>query len=242
LVFGDGRLQQVTTDGQTRVPAWSADGRLFIHRRAANNDLVLINTDGSGAEQITRDGSSQGAAFATPDRKWLVFHHLVDRSGTGYDLWIADLSRQTPPRPLIQTSDLEAGARLHASGAWIAYATTRAGRAEIWIASFPDVTRKMFVSGDGSREPVWSRDGRELFFRNGTKMYAVTFEAASRAIGQPKLLFDAPFFQAGGPGNTQYDVGVDGRFLMLRSPEHELPHWILMQGWTSKIKAALAGK
>ena len=74
-------------------------------------------------------------------------------------------------------------------------------------------------------------------------MHAVQFRPESAEVGQPKVLFDTPFYQTGGPGNTQYDVGNDGRFLVLREPERQLPHWILMQGWTGKLKAALnAGK
>jgi hypothetical protein len=239
LDLGSGRLQPVTRDHQSRVPVWTADGtRLLVHRRASTEDLYVVHIDGSGPEeQVTHVGNSAGAAFVTRDGT-VVYHEI--NPGMTYDLWITDLTGKTAPHALIATPELEAGARLHPSEQWIAYAAIRSGRQEVWVASFPDVRTNILVSTDGSREPVWSRDGRELFYRKDNKMFAVAFQPGNPPVlGRPRVLFDEPYFKTGGPGNTQYDVAADGRFLMMKAPEPQLPHLAVVQGWTARLIEAL---
>ncbi len=71
-------------------------------------------------------------------------------------------------------------------------------------------------------EPLWNRNGRELFYRNGTKMMAV--EIATKpgfSAGTPKMLFEGTYAM---PANStpDYDVSPDGqRFLMLKPAEQE---------------------
>jgi hypothetical protein len=78
---------------------------------------------------------------------------------------------------------------------------------------------KWQVSVDGGTEPLWSRDGRELFYRAGDGVIAAAvgtkggFRVASRA-----LLFAAPFMA--NPFRTNYDVARDGRrFVVIGSGE-----------------------
>ena len=72
-------------------------------------------------------------------------------------------------------------------------------------------------------------------------MFAVAFQPGNPPVlGRPRELFDEPYFKAGGPGNTQYDVAADGRFLMMKAPESQLPHLAVLQGWTARLIEALS--
>ncbi len=84
---------------------------------------------------------------------------------------------------------------------------------------FPGPGGKVLVSTQGGTEPVWSRDGRELFYRSGDKMMAVattiqpTFHAS-----KPEVLFEKPYYDL--DPQRDYDVASDGRrFLMLKESE-----------------------
>jgi hypothetical protein len=71
-------------------------------------------------------------------------------------------------------------------------------------------------------EPVWNRNGKEMFYRSGTRMMAVDVRLApSFSAGTPKMLFEGPYLPT--PGTfPNYDVSLDGqRFLMLKSGEQE---------------------
>ena len=66
----------------------------------------------------------------------------------------------------------------------------------------------MQVSTEGGAEPLWSRDGRELFYRNGEKMMAVAISAGTElSPGKPTLLFEGPYDLKDGPGATNQWVG-----------------------------------
>jgi len=88
------------------------------------------------------------------------------------------------------------------------------------------------VSVEGGSEPAWGSGGRELFYRQGTKMMAVTIDAAGPIQSGPRVLFDADFVR-GTLDTANYDVMPDGRFVMVqRSSQsseqtlHVLMNWL----------------
>lgn len=90
-----------------------------------------------------------------------------------------------------------------------------------WRARYPDLGQRHLVSTIGGNEPVWSRDGATIYFRNGNGVFGVDIdtEAGFRA-GQPELMFEGPYFlDFPGSGSRNYDVAPDGRFFVI---EHGL--------------------
>jgi serine/threonine-protein kinase len=227
--------------GNVRNHAWTPDGtRLLAHRPSLPADIVSLKLDGSGAvETLVRGDRLSGPSFLTKDGRTLVFHE-VGRE-TGYDLMIARTDGSEPYRPFIRTPQLEAGARLHPNERWVAYATNLDGREDVFVTRFPEADIKIPVTIDGGREPVWSVDGKELFYRQDTKLFAVRLRPGTPiAFDQPRLLFDIPYYQDGGPGNTQYDVAPDGRFLMMKAPERETPYFGVILNWADALAAAIS--
>ena len=87
------------------------------------------------------------------------------------------------------------------------------------------------ISVEGGSEPVWAPDGRELFYREGTRMMAVTIDAGGQ-IQPPRVLFDGDFAR-GTIDAANYDVMPDGRFVMIQRPSptsgptlHVLINWL----------------
>lgn len=60
------------------------------------------------------------------------------------------------------------------------------------------------ISVEGGSEPVWAPDGRELFYREGTRMMAVTIDAGGQ-VGPARVLFDGDFAR-GTIDAANYDV------------------------------------
>ena len=71
--------------------------------------------------------------------------------------------------------------------------------------------------------PLWSQDGRELFYRNGDEIIVVKVETdPTFKPGKPELLFQGPYFQdsLNLGGITSWDIDQNGkRFLMLKEVE-----------------------
>jgi hypothetical protein len=106
------------------------------------------------------------------------------------------------------------------------------------------------VSQNGGREPVWSRNGRELFYLQGTKVIALTVKPSGEfAFEPPVVLFDGPYLHSPETGSSQvefsrsFDVAPDGRFLMLlgagetAAPQpHEPTGIVVVQNWSEELK------
>ena len=108
-------------------------------------------------------------------------------------------------------------------GGWLAYQSDESGRGEIYVRPFPGPGGKWLISTEGGTQPVWARNGRELFYRNGDKMMAAAVETEPVfAAVKPKLLFEGHYETGIYPSLPNYDVSPDGRrFLMIKSSEQE---------------------
>ena len=99
---------------------------------------------------------------------------------------------------------------------WMAYVSDESGRDEVYVTSFPDVGRREQVSTEGGSEPLWSRDGKELYYRNADQVIAVPVQMKPElVIGRSAVLFAGPYEMSTDNISANYDVAADGRFLMM---------------------------
>ena len=111
---------------------------------------------------------------------------------------------------------------------------------EVYIQRYPGPGGRQRVSKDGGTEPVWSRDGHELFYRRGRQLFAVTIDTAPPQVvlGELRVVFDGPYeLSAAEVGRPNYDVFPDGSFVMVRS-EDKPPdrHVHVVLDWTEELK------
>jgi serine/threonine-protein kinase len=201
---------------------WSPDGKqlIFNNRKPNGGTFILKSIDGSAAETaIEVPGIAPSTQSWSPDGRTLLFQ--VTGSKTDRDLWTLDLvSRKA--NPLIQTRFFEGGGTFSPDGQWIAWVSNESGgNDEIYVQAFPGPGGKQQVSIEGGTEPVWSRSGRELFFRNGQKMMSADItNGPVLKIGKPVELFESPAEQFRGGVRANFDVSPDGQhFLMIKSAE-----------------------
>jgi serine/threonine-protein kinase len=127
----------------------------------------------------------------------------------------------------VKTEFEEVNAEISPDGRWLAYQSNRSGRFEVYVQPFPDVANGLWpVSTTGGTEPVWARDGRELFYRapNGAVMRVSITPGSIWKASAPTQLFTATSYTladptSGGVSRT-YDVSPDGqRFLMMKNSD-----------------------
>jgi serine/threonine-protein kinase len=200
--------------GQNAWPLWALDGKHlgFSSLRFGGLAAYQMLADGSGSEELLT--SKGGPISWSPDGKILgVFY-----SGTGLvgNLHLLDMGGRSES-PFGDGQGFETDLAFAPKGKWVAWSSNESGRFEVYVQAFPLSGKRWQISRAGGREPVWSRTGQELFFRNGDDMMAVdirldtTFEA-----GPPHVLFTSPGFAP--PGNrANFDVSPDGkRFVMVK--------------------------
>ena len=219
-----GTLTRLTFEGRNGHPIWTPDGmRLTFRSNREGGPLNLFwkPADGSGAaERLTTSEQDQSPTSWSPDGQVLAFYERSFAEGqasTDRNIWVVPLEGEREPRPFLQTPFNEGGAVISPDGRWLAYVSNESGRFDVYVQPFPGPGGKRQISTEGGNEPVWSRNGEELFYRNGNQMMAVEITTEPTfSAGTPSILFEGAF-RRGSVLRADYDIAPDGqRFVMLQ--------------------------
>jgi serine/threonine-protein kinase len=226
---------RLTTEGMNVRPEWTPDGRdvVFISTRSAETGIWRQPADGSRpAERIFQPEHEPFEAVMSPDMKWLVF-----RTGPGTissrDILAVPLSGERKAISIVAGPDAETMPRLSPDGQWLAYQSSESGRFEIYVRRFPGPGARVQVSDSGGTEPMWSRTGRSLYYRNqeGAVVEVVVPPGTEFSIGQRRVVVSADYLTDASHPN--YDVGPEG-FLLLRGAGSETQA-IIVHNWSREV-------
>jgi serine/threonine-protein kinase len=197
------------------IGTWSPDGKTiaFAENRGGRFGIYTAPADGSARE--AQPGPPLQALPAAWTRSGEIILWRFDGSP---DIVAARVDRDGEVRDVVATADSEVYPALSPDERWLAYASNRTGRNEVWVKPYPEGSA-VRVSRNGGIEPVWSRDGRELFYRQETSMFAIAIDTSSGSLSfKPAVeLFNEPWFwKSPTLGLRSYDVAPDGRFLMFQ--------------------------
>ena len=225
--------------GGINYPAWSADGRQIYFTSDANgpHDIFVKAADGSGNEQqvVRFDKGQLGAAFiaASPGGKYLAYVAIGPQGKLG--IYTVPLIGDHTPHPLIDSAGNESAPAFSPDGKWLAYESNQSGRREVYITPFPVGGAQYQVSTNTGERPLWSRRGKEIFYREYLTLMAVDVKERSGAIelSAPKRLFEVASLDLSG---RWFDVSPDGRFLMNASrPETQTQNFGLVVNWPAEL-------
>jgi eukaryotic-like serine/threonine-protein kinase len=237
------RLSRLTVDPAIdRLPVWTPDGRrvIFASNPSGIHNLYVAVADGTGTvERLTTSAPCCGllATSITPDGTRVVGYGAG--RGTQQDIVVVPLANPAKEELLISTPFNEVWAEVSPDGRYLAYQSDELGRVEIYVRPFPDVGRGRWqVSRDGGTRAVWARNGRELFYMDGsTTLIAVPVQTSGSTFsaGTPAKVFDAKYVQHN-PAR-HYDVSGDGqRFLMLKDSVTPAG-LVVVEHWFEELKA-----
>jgi len=205
-----------------------------------DTDLFTKRADGSSQAALqVRDPRRVLGPRWSPDGKWLVYRTDRQTAGAGDIVGIRPGVDSTP-KPLVATKASELSPAISPNGRWLAYTSNETGSYEIYVVPFPNTAdAKWAVSTQGGSEPVWSRDGNELFYRDGASNL-VSVQVTSTptfATGRASVLFPSGAYAAY-EASPQYDVSPDGkRFLMMRAGTGTTTdHVVVVENWFEEIK------
>jgi Tol biopolymer transport system component len=241
--FGRSTMTTLPASGSSQAPLWTADGRRLVYRatRSGSRTLYWRAADGSGEEErLTTSTLLETPGSISPGDGRLFFSAVA--AGSGADIWSLSLvNRQQPPQAVLKTRFSESSPRISPDEHWIAYSSNESGRPEIYVQPFPGLGAKLLISTDGGGEPHWSPDGRELYYRKIGKMMgvALTF-GPSISAAPPRVLFEG-HYQVSDSGIGGYDVGRDGRFLMVEptSPPRPATQITVVLNWFDEVRSRI---
>jgi len=241
-------LTRLTFDpGQDRIPAWSPDSlRIAWSQEGDGNNgdgLFWRAADGTGpAEQLAQSNGEIYPASFLADATAIVVYGDFTGANSNDDIAIVQLDGgDQTATPLLESTFSERYPEVSPDGRWLAYTSNESGRYEIYVRSFPDVDAggRWQVSTGGGTQPLWARDGQELFYRNSDAMMAVSIETdPSFVAGNPEIVFEDQFLMIN-QGGRDYDVSLDGeRFLMIKDVEDTsaTSQIIVVENWFEELK------
>ncbi|MEP6917208.1 MAG: hypothetical protein ABJC89_16265 [Acidobacteriota bacterium] len=179
---------------------------------------------------------------------------LGSAASVNRDIWVLTHGDAPPAaRPFLVSTADESSAELSPDGRYLAYASNQSGQSEVYVQPFPGSGRRELVSTDGGGQPVWARNGRELFYRApgpGPMMRMMVVDVGLGEVftaQRPRVLWQAIGARyPGGTGGRTYDVAPDGRrFLMIQQrdplPQPPITHVVLVQNWLDELKRLVPG-
>jgi Tol biopolymer transport system component len=193
---------QFTSEGDKVSPVWSSDGAYLFYAGAAGTYRKRAN--GTGSEE-TVDRTPGFPMDVSRDGQYLFTY----REGKS---WVVPLTGDRKPFQYPPSQAGEINPTLSPDRRWLAYSSTETPY-EIYVVSFPQPGGKWQVSKGGGERPVWSHDGRELYYYNAQqrKVLAVEIKPGTEfQFGDPKPLFDVKMTDP----NSDFAVTKDGRFLV----------------------------
>ncbi|HVF47606.1 MAG TPA: hypothetical protein VNA17_08585 [Pyrinomonadaceae bacterium] len=234
LNLDDGNVYRVDLGGGTRklvatgsFPTWSPDGKRIIFR--GQNGLQSESADGSSPLEIL-----------VPKTGFVVPTSVNERTGElayydhrAFEIWIRSTDGQT--RRFLGGPGRKRSGRFSRDGNWLAFVSDETGENQVYVTAYPGPGPTVAVSTKGGLSPIWASDGKELFFRLGTKMLS------ARLSGIQPLKFEPPVELFDGPytldllGHQREDVTTDGkRFLMVENSD-DFPI-VIVQNWLAELR------
>jgi Tol biopolymer transport system component len=213
------------TDRRIGISAWSPDSAQLAVSASSPPGVYTVPADGGAEPKLLR--ASTGFNALVP-QVWTTGGELLLVAGLD-SIRAMPATSQGELREVVATESGAFHPALSPNGRWLAYASDRSGRDEIWVEEYPEGAAAVRVSNDGGYSPTWAANGRELFYLSpeGAMMSVAVETEVDFSFRQPVELFDGPFRTSSAPWARYYDVAPDGRFLMIRrvpaNPADSLP-------------------
>jgi len=220
---------------------WTADGKNLLFDAIVRSPVRTFATDASrqrGFYRSPADGASAPELIRTASQ----VSHITSVAGdyaavmvsdpvTNTDLWLLRMHPPYEMQPFKRTPAVERQGSLSPDARWMAYASNESGRSEIYVEPVPGPGGRKQISTEGGEQPRWVRNGREIVYRNGTKMMSVPVQLQPVfQTGKPAELFDRKFDR--GAAVAAYDVTADGQTFVMTRSERENPTEIrIVLGW-----------
>jgi Tol biopolymer transport system component len=237
---------QFTFKFASQNPVWSPDGShlAFSSSLGGGNNVYQKAANGVGKEELLNKGETRLLPSDWSRDGHYLFLSAFDPK-TKSDIWVMPLSGDKKPFPYLNQDYNEGSPRLSPNGQWLAYQSDKSGRYEVYVDTFtgaPSASQaargNWQVSTNGGTRPVWSHDGKELFFISADRKMMVAEVSNSAAnrfdASAAGALFDA---HISGDPSVQFDVSKDGRFLMMVPVEQgpSTPITVVVN-WTAGFK------
>lgn len=228
-------LRLTSEPGDEMLPVWTPDGiRIAFGWRLGGTEKVFWKpADGTGdAEELSRGEHPRNPGSFSPDGKTLAF--VETHPSRLRDIWTMPLTGDRKAQSILATNADEWAPRFSRDGRWIAYVSNETGRNEIYVRPATTAGARKQISTDGGAWPIWSHNGKEIFYINDRKLMSAAMDLQSGSAGKVSLVLELK----SQPVQSMFDVMPDDQhFLMSMTSEHPAPtHYNVILNWFEELQ------
>jgi serine/threonine-protein kinase len=241
-----GPFGRVTFSGRDRRPAWSPDGRqvAFVRDSGSGGDVYARAVDGSGKERrVAHLGRAIQEVAWSHDGRWILVRTETGSAGNG-DILALSTTGDTGTIRVAASNFSELQPAPSPDGRWVAYVSNDAVTNEVYVRPFPNADAGRWqVSNGGGGSPVWSPDGKELYFIDAANrlIAAQLGTGPAFSVSELKPLFDATRFSYTA-FHQAFEVTKDGQFVFLGPigpVASQAVRLVQVDNWFADLKAKL---
>ncbi len=230
---------KVTFNAHNTFPTWSPDGSRIAFsttRDGPTRNLFSVAADGSVVEPTRVVGSDLDKTNFDWSRDGILMYQALG-DASRMDLWTHPAVPEGKSGPWLATPFAENNPVFSPDGKWVAFVADTTGLDEVGVRPFPGPGSPIRVSSAGGHDPVWARDGKELFYQEGSKMMAAALlSTAPMRFEMPRVLFEGGFVAWEANTPRTYDVAGDGRVLMIEPSATYSQRFNVVLNWVEELK------
>ncbi|HEX9692595.1 MAG TPA: protein kinase [Gemmatimonadales bacterium] len=230
-------LSRLTFEGNSDYPVWSPDGDTVYYSTDAggqDRDIWRRAADGSGGpERVLERPTPQWEIAVAPAGDVALVREVTT---TGPDLVVLPMNPPGDPTPWVVTEFAERSASLAPDGRWAAYTSNESGQDEVYVRAFPNAIGRWQISTGGGGEPLWSQDGRTIYYRHADSLLAVGVQTQPVfTVGRRRLMFVGNIQP--NPAHTNYDRDPrTGEFVMMTPTQVTATSLVVVLNWFEELR------
>jgi len=230
-------VSRLTFEGNALYPQWTARGDTVYYSTEADSperDIWRRAADGGGDAEHVLERPGQQFEIVLPVTGGNALVREI--ASTGGDLYVLPLNPVGEPRPWVVSSFSERAPALSPDARWAAYTSDESSQDEIYVRAFPEAEGRWQVSSGGGTEPLWSRDGRTIYYRRADTLLAAAVQTSPTfAVGQRRTVFVTDFLE--NPNHANYDQdGHTGEFVVIARGEGTETALVVVLNWFEEVR------
>jgi serine/threonine-protein kinase len=239
-----GKTLSRLTNGSATWPEWTPDGNriVFVRSTTATAGIYVQPADGSAEAQRLKVTLPPRVipvwAGMSPDQSTILFSAAT--GAQRQNIYYFKPGVDDVAKPWLATDSDESEPRFSPDGKWVAYASDESGSTglEVYVRPFLGPGPRVQISSGGGHEPVWSHDGRKIFYRNGGRVMAAELASSptlSVTARRPVLSMGAPGSEVG----ANYDISPDGNRILIGKPAGREEKLTVVANWFTEVRRKL---